>query len=923
MATPLLTTKFYIPPFRPELVSRPHLIDRLNAGLHRKFTLISAPAGSGKTTLLSEWAGSCAWPVAWVSLDEGDNDPARFLAYFVAALRTIEGNIGKGVLGVLQSPQPPPIEHLLSVLINQANAISELFALVFDDYHVIKAQPIHSALTFLLDHLPPQMHLMIATRIDPPLPIARLRGRGQLTELRAADLRFTPDEVTRFLNQVMGLELSADDVTTLASRTEGWITGLQMAAVSAQGREDIAGFIRAFTGSNRYILDYLVEEVLQRQPDSVQAFLLQTAILDRLTGRLCDAVLGREAEVQGSPGDLLASAPLLPSSSASGQEILEYLERANLFIVPLDDRREWYRYHHLFVDLLRKRMHQTQPDQGPTLHRRASEWHECNGLMALAIDHALAAGDSERAAHLIDEHAETVWGEGAQTTLLRWLEALPDEQVASRPRLCIFHAMVLCMAGQHRAAQLRLQAAERALGSITDGVEVEEQGMVATVRAFIAYFQGDVPAIIQFSRQALEVLPEENTMWRSSAAMSLGDAYRWNGDVAAANRAYAEAVTAGQAAGNVFLVLVAGIKQILIHMLLGRLRRASEMCRQQLQLMGESGWSQTPMAGGVFAAWGDILREWNDLDAALHYAQEGCELSEQGSSVGGLGLSYLTLLRVSLARRDVAGAEEMVQKLEKLGRESNVPVWIASGIAAWKSQSLIEQGCGDASRLAAAAQFLQERGLGAGDDIAYPREIEYLSLARLLIAQGKGQPDGPHLEEAIGLLDRLLQAAQAGGRVAWVIGILVLRAVAFQAQGDVAQAMVSLERALSLAEPEGYVRVFVDEGPAMAELLRYAASRGVAPGYVSKLLAAFDVSEYGGTGEILPCPRTQSLIDPLTERELEVLRLLVTHLSSSEIAQELFIAASTVRSHVKSIYGKLDVHKRRDAVQRAKELGLL
>jgi len=957
MAVPLLATKLYIPPVRPGLVSRPRLIERLNAGLHRKLTLVSAPAGFGKTTLLSEWidagVGSREYAVgkqhepagevsptpysilptpifAWLSLDEGDNDPARFLAYLIAALQQIAGGIGQGVLGALQSPRLadanalPPVEELLAALINQIHAIPDDFVLVLNDYHLITAQPIHDALTFLLDHLPPQMHLVIATRSDPPWHLARLRGQGQLTELRQADLRFTPDEATAFLNQVMGLGLTGEDVAALEKRTEGWITGLQLAAISMQGREDSAGFVQAFTGSNRFILDYLVEEVLERQPPAIQEFLLKTSILDRLIGPLCDAVLGisesANQRISESTSQRAGDLPICRFADLSGKEILDYLERNNLFVVPLDDERRWYRYHRLFADLLRKRLYQAasravEPDLVPTLHRRASAWYEQHGLMAAAIDHALAAGDAERAAHLIEQLAEILWGEGAHITLLRWLEALPDGLVCARPRLCIYHALMLSMAGRLDAAELRLQAAERVSGATTGGAEGEQGGMVAATRALIAYFQGDAPAIVQFSRQALEALPEGNSTWRSSAAIALGDAHRWSGDMMAADRAYEEALKVGRATGNVFLMLVAGIKRAFVQSHQGRMQRAVEICQQQLQLLDESGMSQTPMVAGVFTTLGTILCERNDLDEALHYVQRACELSEQGNSVGMLGLSHLVLLKILLSRREPVGVEETLQKLEKLARESEVPIWIASGVAALKVQLWVAEG-----KLEPAARLLQERGLdpstvsargkGVADDLVYPREIEYLALARLLIAQGKPG-------EAAALLERLLQAAEAGGRVGWTIATLVLRALALQARGDVDQAMTPLARALALAEPEGYVRVFVDEGPAMAELLRDAASRGIAPGYASRLLAAFDVSEYATHTSAQP------LIEPLSERELEVLRFLTTHLSSTEIAKELVIAPSTVRSHVKSIYGKLNVHGRKNAVQRAGELGLL
>ena len=456
-----LATKLYIPPPRPKVVLRPRLIERLNEGLSagRKLTLISASAGFGKTTLVSEWVAGCdARPkvrVAWLSLDEGDNDPTRFLTYLVAALQTIAANIGEGVLGVLQSPQPPPTESILTALLNEITTIPDHFILVLDDYHVIDSKPVDHALTFLLEHLPPQMHLVIATREDPHLPLARLRARGQLTELRAADLRFTPSEAAEFLNQVMGLNLSAEDIAALETRTEGWIAGLQLAALSMQGNKDVSGFIREFAGDHRYIVDYLVEEVLQSQPEPIRRFLLQTAILDRLNGSLCDAVTGKE----------------------EGNARLEALQRGNFFVIPLDDKRNWYRYHHLFADVLRMHLMAEQPDQVSALHRRASEWYEHNGSTDDAIRHALAAEDFERAANLVELAVPAMRRsrQGATVTELGWLKALPDELVRFRPVLSVDYAFALFGGGELEAVEARLRDAERWLDTAAGSMATRDR----------------------------------------------------------------------------------------------------------------------------------------------------------------------------------------------------------------------------------------------------------------------------------------------------------------------------------------------------------------------------------------------------------------------------------------------------------------
>jgi len=915
MTVPLLQTKLYIPPLRRELVSRSRLIERLNAGLDRKLTLISAPAGFGKTTLLSEWVGGCGRPVAWVSLDESDNDPARFLAYFVAAVQTIETNIGQGMLSAFQAPQRPPIESLLTGLINEIATLPDPFALVLDDYHLIIAQPIHDALTFLLDHLPPQMHLVIAGRADPPLPIARLRGRGQATELRLTDLRFTLDEAAAFLNQVMGLDLSADDVAALASRTEGWIAGLQMAAASMQGREDIASFIQAFTGSDRYILDYLVEEVLQGQPDSVQTFLLQTAILDRLAGPLCDAVIG--------------SPPLV--GEGSSQATLERLERANLFIVPLDNERRWYRYHHLFADLLRQRLQQTQPDKVPELHRRASEWHEQNGLMAAAIDHALSAEDFERAAHLVELAAEQTMMRSEVATFLSWVEALPDEVVHARPLLRAYQAGMQLMSGRPlQIVEKHLQEAAEAdaAGSVS--------GAVSAFRAMLAAYQGDTSQSIELANQALQLLPEGSLFLRSVAAgiRSLGLFY--SGDVVAAKQALEEAARISEKAGNLMNAVLAVCHLADLCTVQGQLGEAKAFYDKALELAVDRRGQPQPIAGIALIGLGAVLREWNELEDAAHHFIKGIELASKFSKAG-IFNGYVGLAYVRQAQGDVQGAREAMQTAQQVAIETEA-IKVDDALAAtYQAHLWVIQG-----DLEAALRWAKERGLdpspalsetkgevegldreiGDGSLISsYPRCLEHVTLARLYTAQGQH-------EAALKILQPLLQAVEVRGWTRLVINILVLQAVALQKQGDTLQALTALERALSLAEREGYVRVFVDEGEPMVRLLRQAASHGIAPEYVSKLLAAFE----GETKDQRPKTkaadsssafRPSTLVEPLSEREMEVLRLLTTSLSSTEIAEELVVSVNTARSHIKSIYGKLNVHRRMDAIQRAKELGLL
>ncbi len=944
VSPPILTTKLYPPPTRSasNIVPRPHLIERLNEGLRRTpgLTLISAPAGFGKTTLVSSWIYDLRLPitdlyaetasqekitnpkskiqnqVAWLSLDDSDNDPTRFFTYFIAALQRLDPNMGQTVQGMLQSPQPPPIETLMTTLINEISAsFTDIrCVLVLDDYHLIDANPIDDALTFLLDHLPPPpggMHLVVATRDDPHLPLARLRVRGQLTELRAIDLRFTASEAAEFLNQVMGLDLSTEDIAALESRTEGWIAGLQLAAISMQGQEDVTGFIKSFTGSHHFILDYLIEEVLEQQSESVQTFLLQTAVLDRLTGSLCDAVCS------------VGTATVQDNSQAT----LEILEHANLFIVPLDEERRWYRYHHLFADLLRRQLRQTHLAQVPTLHTRASKWYQDHGFADKAIEHALRGEDFERAAYLIEELAEAVWGRGEHTKLWGWLEALPVEQVSSRPQLCIFRAWVLFANGQQDAAELSLQAAERTLDSApTSGIseasprdphqplelnKVTLRGRVATIRAFMASFRGDGSEIIQYAHQALEYLAEPDSVWRSSAAIVLGDAYSFSGEVIAAHQARIEALKASEAAGNIYLVLIASLKLTVTLRQQGRLHQVIETCEQQSQLATESGLSQSAMAGSLFAVWGEVLCEWNDLDRATEYVKKGVELSEQGRDVAVLGWSYLCLVRVLFSRRDLAGVEDALHKMEKIGRESDVPPWITNQVAAWQTRTWLAQ-----DKLEAASQWVQECGLSIDGELSFLRESEYMVLARLLMAQGR-------LNETTRLLQRLLEAAEAGGRVSRVIEILMLQALSLQAQGETDQAITTLEKALNLAESGGYIRIFVDEGQPMARLLYQAVTRGVAQDYGHRLLAAFPLAEPEQTDPSKTQAPKSELVEPLSERELEVLQLIANGLTNQEIAARLFLTLNTVKVHTRNIYGKLDAHSRTQAVAKARALDIL
>jgi LuxR family maltose regulon positive regulatory protein len=899
MAAPLLKTKLHIPPVRPELVPRARLMGRLNARPACKLTVVSAPAGFGKTTLLSEWAlsGQPETRFAWFALDEGDNDIARFLAYFIAALQTIDPAIGQASLSILRSPQAPPVEAVLTPLINEMADIQGRLVLVLDDYHLIEADSIHTAVSFLLDHLPSQVQLVIATRSDPPLPLARLRARGQLTELRQADLRFTLGEADEFLNHVMQIKLSAANVAALASRTEGWVAGLQMAILALQARlaqartQDVAAFVQAFTGSNRYVLDYLAEEVFQRQPEGIQAFLLQTSLLDRLTGPLCDAV----------------------TAQADSQSTLEQLERANLFIVPLDDERRWYRYHRLFADLLRKRLYQARPDTVSTLHRRASDWYEQNGYLAEAIDHALSAPDFERAAGLVEQVAETTLASSETITFLGWVDKLPDSLVRARPTLCLFHAWALLIGGRPPdSVEARLKMIDASADSMA--------AKVATLRAYIALFQGQVARAAELARQALQQLPEGELFMRINAAWLLGNTYVATGDFDAGKQAFDELARTSLQAGNLVIAVGAVCHLAEVYIRQAQLHKAQSLYERALEIAVDAQGRRLPIAEEALIGLGELRREWNDLETASRCALEGIELAHRWRWPAAI-VGYIALARVRQAQENAGEANALMEEARQLAIQYKTTDMDDLGVAMYQAQLWVVQG-----DLEAAGRWAKERGLDQAidpteldrqDDYVsfHIRKYEYLVLARILIAQGR--PD-----KVLLFLEALLARMEQQGRTRLVIETALLKALALQVQGDIAQALTALERALSLAEPAGFVRIFVDEGPSMAHLLHEAAARGVAPEYVARLLAAFPQVESPMQHAPRPAERSH-MVEPLSERELEVLRLLASGLSNPEIARKLYVAVSTVRSHTKSIYGKLNAHSRWEAVQQARELGLL
>jgi len=901
--TPLLSTKLRAPRPRAQVVPRPQLTERLQQGAAGALTLLSAPAGFGKTTLLAQWLAESGRSAAWLSLEPEDNEPVRFLSYLIAALQTLDPHIGTTTLSLLHTPQPAPPETILALLINELEQRERgAFILVLDDYHVITAEPLHRALSFLLEHLPPQMHLILATRADPPLPLARLRARSQLTELRALELRFRSAEADVFLEQVMGLRLAPSDVATLQTRTEGWIAGLQLAALSLRGRADIPAFLAAFTGSHHFVLDYLSDEVLTRQPAEVQAFLLRTSILEHLSGPLCEAV----------------------TEQGGGQAMLEALEKANLFVVALDEERGWYRYHQLFAEVLHNRLRQAEPTLVPELHGRASLWYERQGLAVEAVQHAFAASDVERAASLVERIGMQVGYRGQVHTLLGWLNALPDVLVRTRPALCIAHALTLIFTGQMEEAEARLRDAESCIQVDMPVAQTRAiRGQVTVIRGNIARYRGDLARSVTLSLQALELLSETEIM-RAGAQVYAAQAYLVSGDVTSASeRRAASAVQSARASNQPFLQLRSIITLARLQVLQGRLHQAAVTYAQAVQVTSGQEMLRVLTSGpAYFFGLADVLREWNDLDEASHTLALGMEVLESGTLLVDADvvlLGYTTLARLHQALGAYSEALSTIDAFMNLTRQQQVLPLLVAQMAAVRAHIELARG-----NLMAALRWADASGLSSDDELSYPRERAYLTLARVRIAQALADPAGHEtlgtgavLQDVLSLLTRLLEHAQTKARMSSVLEILLVRALAFAAQGDGAQALASLERALTLAEPEGYLRLFVDEREPVVALLRQAYAQEIVPEYVATLLAA--------AGEPAPvaAPLAGSLLEPLTERELEVLRLLVRGLSNAAMARELIITVGTVKSHVSHIYGKLGVQSRTQAIARAHILHLL
>ena len=897
MLAPILTTKLFMPPPRARAVFRERLIERLNGneGRVRTLTLVSAPAGFGKSTLLGAWIDRLVrqdpcFHVAWITLDEGDNDPSRFLLYLASALHGVEPSCGTDAMAALRSPQPPSAKSILTDLINEIDGIRCDILLVLDDYHAVRSPQVDEALAFLLEHLPARLRLVIATREDPSLPLSRLRARGELTELRADDLRFSTDEAADFLGRVMGLELKTQDIAVLESRTEGWIAGLQLAALSMQGQKDIAAFIRSFSGSHRFVLDYLVEEVLRHQPAGIHVFLLRTSMLDRLCGPLCDALMRED------PGSRLEDV-------ASGQETLEYLERTNLFIVPLDGERGWYRYHRLFAELLRQRFEQSlaadSSGGGTTaaaLQIRASLWYEENGLPIEAFRHAAAAADIDRAERLANSGGMPSHFRGAVIAILDWLATLPAGVLDARPTLRVLTATMSLVAGRTAGVEEALQAAELALqGAEPDETTRDLTGRIAAARATLALTRYQPEEILVQSHRALEHLHPDNLPFRLTAMWTTAFAHFLNGDRESAGQTFIELERFSQVGGDAFFTQMALCGLGMIQESDSKLHEAAQTYRRALISFGDN---PQPNANEAYLGLARISYEWNDLDAAEEYGERGLQLARQyDRSIDRFILGELVLARITLARGQVAAA---AARLDALAITSRTPSFRhrLPEIAALQVPVLLRQGC-----IEAAASLAETFNLPQGR-------------ARVFLA--RGEPSS-----ALALLEPLRTQLEARGWQDERLRVLTLQALALHAEGREDDALRVLSETMGPAEGGGIMRLFLDEGAPMAGLLAMAAARGIMPVYAGRLIAAFTAEKREGPLVESNPSLSPRLLEPLSRRELEVLRLLAEGLSNQEIGERLFLALDTVKGHNRRIFDKLEVRRRTEAIARGRELGLL
>ena len=920
MSNRLLNTKLYIPTSRSGLVRRSRLNDRLTHGVldSHLLILVSAPAGFGKTTLVSDWIGTVKIPAGWLTLDSSDNEPYRFMTYLIASLQGVNPAIGKDLTQMLSGPEISSINSVLMELINQLAAEDDQFILVLDDYQTIDEPAIHEIVEYLIEHNPSQMHLVLITRDEPSLPVARLRGRGQLTELRLADLRFTNEEVSDFFNEVMGIKLSPDEIGELTYRTEGWIAGLLMSALvlkdesvsdyKGKSRQEI---IQSITESDRYILEYLLEEVFQRQPESIKKFLLFSSILDRMNGSLCDYLLGN---TNSGESDLkYLSEMFSPTGYQNSQEIIEYLEQANLFVIPLDRHKEWYRYHRLFADLLRGRLMRDIPAAKAALNRRASVWFDEYGYTDSAINHALEAEDFKRAAKLIEKVAVNILSRGEMTILLKWLNALPDEVMDDRPILYVYHSWVMFVRGQPvEEIEARL---EQAQSSDLEGVI---SGELLMLRATLASVKGDINESVEFSNQALVDLPPDSRFFRGVTVRNLAAAYEDAGDLSAAINTFNQSVNADLRFGNIVGAVVGLTRLAGLRKIQGKLTEAKRLYEKALGISGAEDGSMLPVAGRAMIGLGDLYREWNDLEQSERRIKDGVELVERWSNSWAIeGYSQLALVKQSSGDPD--GALRTLSKAEELAISYDASEMDDLGVKLTELRLFIMQGDVDSVDF-----WFNEQGLLKEiDNIPVPYslyEIEHFLYAEILIAKREFGKSNQIIEE-------LKLSAEKLGRNGSLIKILLLKALVSEGLNDRATAVQAVQRAIGLAEPENYQRTFIDEGYALAQLLYGVISQGMNNEYARRLLLEFDLSKQDESkqrGVDHPAFQEQSgMIEPLSERELDVLKLIARGLPNREISQQLFISLRTVKWHTGNIYQKLNVRNRTQAVNRARNLGII
>lgn len=925
---PLIHTKLCLPFVRPNLVARPRLQEKLLQGLRCPLTLFVAPPGFGKTTLVASCVSGQGMPVAWLSLDKNDNQAERFLEYLIAALHAVDKTIGTEAALLLAEMHQVSSEGILTFLINDLDRQGRELILVLDDYQFIDQQAVHQATAFLLEHCPGTLHLVIATRSDPPLPIARLRARGQTVELRAADLRFTETEAAQFLNDVMGLRLDAHSVAVLEDRTEGWVAGLQMAALSMRDLEDVSGFIAGFSGTNRYILDYLLEEVLARQSLEIQQFLLCTSILERLTAPLCEAVLGA-CHLEGWTADP-SSTLFSPSNGIHCRQILEYLDQVNLFLVPLDEERKWYRYHHLFADLLRTQLQKFLHEEGVVrLHLCASEWFEHHGSTLDAIHHASLASDFERIERLIEQNYTEMLNRGEMSGILRfWMGKLSSDIVYRRPWLCLYQAFSRSWFGQLEEATLLLREAAKLIQSDVSATDTKAMlGYHSYVQSRVTAMQGDTRRAIEFCLAARDNIPADNLGLQIEVGITLGYEYFLVGDLASANETLHEMIRICETVGAINNPVAAYALLARTYELQGRLHDSYELFQKAAGLAYEAGRQYLGAVGLVEIGIAALLCEWNDLETALARLKRGLDALPSWGKTDDFVLAYITLYRVHLALGNQTEAAGAIEKAAQLIQTCGVFSEARSAGEAGQVEMWLLQG----DRLAIDRWFARhEQRSGSPDLFRYENELTHLAQARVFIAQQQ-------LGEAVGLLSCLEESARSGGRRGRLIEILILKALALQEAGEPEQALIALTKSLTLAMPHGYVRIFLDEGLPIKRLLtQWLAHSRAGPNheYVHRLLTQFDSEPVWATESQKQGSKTnvhsvhqrhsgEILVEPLTPRELDVLHLISAGKTNQEIARQLVVAPGTVKAHTASIYRKLNVTNRTEAAARARELGIL